>query len=125
MPGAPAGSSYAAVGSFSGTVAAPSGTGALAYFVFPWRSGRIGGVTARIVTPGTGTANVVDVQINGVSIFAATADRPTGAVATAGAMTVGSPVVKGLKHEDLITVVGVTNGTGAANLVFSVGLEKA
>jgi hypothetical protein len=125
MPGTVSGSSYAAMGSFSGTIAAPSGTGVLAYYVFPFKSGRIGGFAASIATAGTTTANVVDVQINGVSIFANTADRPTAAIATAGRTTQGSPTNKGLKYEDLITIVGVTNGTGAANLTFSVALEKA
>jgi hypothetical protein len=125
MPGATAGSSYAAMVSFSGTMATPTGTGVFGYYVFPFKAGRIGGMAFRITTAGTTTANVVDVHLNGASIFGATADRPTGATGTAGAMTVAPPTTKGLKYEDVITVVGVTNGTGAANLVWSIALEKA
>jgi hypothetical protein len=125
MPGSPAGSSYAACGVFPIYMASPSGTGIFAAMVFPWQAGKIGGMEFNIATPGTGTANVVDVQVNGVSVFSATANRPTGAIATAGRLTQTQPNAKGLKYGDVITVVGVTNGSGAAGLSGGIALEKA
>ena len=125
MPGTPAGSSYAACGLIPVFVAAPSGTGIFAGAVFPWHSGKIGGMEFNIATAGTTTANQVNVLVNGVSIFAQTADRPTGQVGVSGRMTQASPIIKALKYGDVITVVGVTNGTSAANLTGAIALEKA
>ena len=125
MPGTPAGSSYAACGLLPVFQAAPSGTGIFASIVFPWNAGRIGGMEFNIVTPGTGTANVIDVRINGTSIWTNTADRPTGGVGIAGRLTQAAPNSKGLRYGDILTVHGVTNGAGAANLSGAIALERA
>lgn len=125
MPGFGAGSSYASCGVLPVYQASPSGTGIFAAMVFPFAAGRIAGVEFNVATAGTTTANVVDVQINGASIWSAAGNRPTGAIATAGRLVTAPANVRGLKFGDIITVVGVTNGSGAAGLSGAVALETA
>lgn len=131
MPGFKASSSYAAIGhlpAFSGATGAVVANQVLAEMVFPWHSGRIGGAEFYAVTAGTGGGNtVLDILLNGTSIFAAAGDKPTLlAVTAAAAFAMNPPSVRALKFGDRITVIALTvSTTGHARVSGSVALEKA
>lgn len=130
MPGFRGGSSYAAVGflnGFSGATGATTASQVLAEMVFPWDAGRIGGIDANAVTAGTGAGNtVLDVLINGTSIWSNTADRPTLAATSTGRFTMAAANSRGLRYGDRVTItVASVSTTGHARVAASVGLEKA
>lgn len=128
MPGFRGGSSYAAVGvlgGYSGTAVTASQN--LNEMAFPWSAGRIGGIAVKAATAGTGGAStVVDVLLNGTSIWTTGTDRPTLAATQTGAFTMAPPNVRGLKYEDTLTIqVATISSTGHARVAVTVGLEKA
>jgi hypothetical protein len=127
MPGTPAGSSYAAVTALPVWVVGVLATSTTyAAMVFPWSAGRIGGMEFNLGTLGTGTGTVLDVFVNGASIWTTAADRPTIAVSTTGRFTQAPPNVKGLKYGDLIAIrTSATVGTSAAGLSGALALERA
>lgn len=130
MPGTPGGSSYAAVSmfpAFSGATGAVTAAQVLSETVFPWFSGRIGGMEFSAVTAGTGGGNtVLDVLLNGTSIWTNAADKPTLLATATGRFTQAAPNVKGLKYGDRLTVIALTvSTTGHARVSGAVALEKA
>lgn len=137
MPGASAGSSYAACGHLPVfNLAAVTAAQVLAETFFPWSSGKIAGVSFGAVTPGTGGGNtVLDILINGVSAYTTTANRPTllavtgstGAPASGGArFSAGQPDIRTLRYDDRITVIVQSiSSTGHARLSGSVAFERA
>lgn len=130
MPGFRGGSSYAAVSmlpGFSGATGAVTAGQVLAECSFPWHSGKIGGASAQAVTAGTGGGNtVLDILVNGVSIFGAAGDKPTLLATNTGVFTMAVPTSKALRYEDRISVIVLSvSTTGHARLSFTLGLEKA
>ena len=129
MPGASAGSSYAACGTLNVyNLAAVTAGLVLAETYFPWASGKIAGFEFGAVTAGTGAGNtVLDIQINGVSAYSTVANRPTLLAVTAnGRFSGGQPDVKSLRYGDRVTVVALTiSSTGHARVAGAVAFEKA
>jgi hypothetical protein len=129
MPGFKAGSSYAALAMVPAfKLAAVAAADVLGEIIFPWHSGRIAGAEFYAVTAGTGAGNtVLDILLNGTSIFAAAGDKPTLlAVTAAGAFAMNPPTVRALKFGDRITVICLSvSSTGHARVSGAVALEKA
>jgi hypothetical protein len=131
MPGTPGGSSYASLGvfsAFSGATGAVTAAQVLAEMTFPFAAGKIGGMEFFAVTAGTGGGNtVLDVLLNGTSIWTAAGDKPTLLAVTAnGRFTQASPNVKALRYGDRITIIALTvSSTGHARVSGAVALEKA
>lgn len=131
MPGYRGGSSYAAVtaiNGFSGATGATTAGQVLAEAIFPWDAGRIGGIDAAAQTAGTGAGNqVLDVLVNGTSIWNTAGDKPTLLGTGTGRYTMAPPNNKGLRYGDRITliVLSIAASTGQARVALTVGLEKA
>jgi len=89
--------------------------------------GRIGGIIANAVTAGTGGGNtVLDVLLNGTSIFTVTASRPTLLATSTGNFTSKVPNTRGVKPGDRITVICLSvSTTGHARVSGEVCLEDA
>ena len=88
--------------------------------------GRIGGIVANGATAGTGAGNtVLDVQINGVSIYTGvTANRPTLAATSTGLFSNGNPATRELKKGSVLTVVALSiSTTGHARISGEVCIE--
>lgn len=131
MPGFRGGSSYAAVTAFTGFSGATGATTAnqvLAEMIFPWDAGRIAGCDAAAQTAGTGAGNqVLDVLLNGTSIWTNAADRPTLLGTGTGRYTMAAANTRGLRYGDRITIVvaAIAASTGQARVACTVALEKA
>ena len=96
--------------------------------IFPWHSGKIAGAEFYAVTAGTGGGNtVLDILVNGTSVFGAAGDKPTLLAVTATAPFVMSPpTAKALRFGDRITVICLSvSSTGHARVSGAVALEKA
>ena len=99
----------------------------LVEFVAPF-SCRIGAVKAYAFTAATGAGNtVIDVQINGTSVYTTTANRPTLATASTGEFTNTNPDVRGVQAGDVVAiqVLSIPATTGHARVTASVALEIA
>lgn len=89
--------------------------------------GRIGGIQANAATAGTGVGNtVLDVLLNGTSIWTVSGDRPTLAAASTGAFASKPPATRlAIKPGDILALkVASISTTGHARLSLSVALEK-
>src|SRR6266581_4206595 len=74
--------------------------------------GRIGGVAFNAVTAGTGGGNtVLDVLLNGTSIYTVTASRPTLLATSTGLFTNKQANTRGLKPGDRLTVICLSVST--------------
>jgi hypothetical protein len=127
MPGYRGGSSYAAAGIINGYSAAAVTAGQnLSEARFPWTSGRIGGIEAGAGVAGTGAGTtVLDVLVNGVSIWNTAGDRPTLLATSTGTFAMNPPNAKGLRYGDLVQLqVASVSTTGHARQALTVGLEK-
>lgn len=89
---------------------------------------RITGIKAYAVTAGTGAANtVVDVLLNGTSLWANAANKPTLLATSTGefANTIADAGMRGVRPGDRITIqIAAISTTGQARLMASVGLES-
>jgi hypothetical protein len=89
--------------------------------------GRITGIKVYAVTAGTGGANtVVDVLVNGTSIWATAGNKPTLLATSTGefANAVGDPNKTGVRPGDRISIqVASISSTGHARLSATVALE--
>lgn len=91
--------------------------------VFP---GRIGAIKAYAATAGTGGGNgVIDVLLNGTSIWTTAGNRPTLAATSTGEFANTAPDTRGFQPGDRITISGTISSTGHARLSISVALELA
>ncbi len=92
---------YVVAGSKEAAVAAAD---VLARFVAPFNC-RLTAVKANAGGAGNGAGNtVLDIQVNGVSIYAAAAEKPTIATAATGEFT-NLNVPKGIHAGDVITII--------------------
>ena len=93
-----------------------------AVMLFP---GRITGCVVYAATAGTGAGNtVMDVQINGVSVFSAIANRPTLLATATGEFDNGKPDVGTFRKGDVISLKNISiSTTGQARVSMSVGCE--
>ena len=89
--------------------------------------GRISGIKFFAVTAGTGGGNTVgDVLLNGTTIWATAANRPTLAALSTGEFNnaVPDPGSRGIRPGDRITIqVNSVSTTGHARLMASVAIE--
>ncbi len=87
---------------------------------------RIGGVQATAAVAGTGAGStVLDLQINGTSIYVTTANRPTLLATSVGGFALMAPDVRTLKQNDILTLlVYSVSTTGHGKITFSVALER-
>lgn len=91
--------------------------------VFP---GRIGAVKAYAATAGTGAGNtVVDVLLNGTSIWTAAGNKPTLLATATGEFANTAPDTRSFQPGDRITISTTISTTGHARLSVSVALELA
>jgi len=72
-------------------------------FVFPFAA-TINGVVAAVGTAPTGAAVIVDVNLNGVTIFSTQANRPTIAAGETKTTSMPAPDVTGVAQFDVLTV---------------------
>jgi hypothetical protein len=88
---------------------------------------RISGIKFYAVTAGTGASNTVgDVLLNGTSIWANAANKPTLLATSTGEFTnsVPDPGSRGVRPGDRITIqIASVSTTGHARLMANVGLE--
>ncbi len=88
---------------------------------------RLGGIQADARTAGSGAGNtVLDVLVNGVSIWTTAGNRPTLATASTGAFTLSKPYAQVIKKGDrvAIQVVTVPATFGHALVCCSITLER-
>lgn len=87
----------------------------------------LGGVKVNAGTAGTGSGNtVVDVLLNGESVYRLTADRPTLAATSTGEFASVVPVLRRLGPGDVLAIRVISVSTsGHARLGASVALELA
>lgn len=92
--------------------------------VFP---GRIGAIKAYAVTAGTGGGNgVMDVLLNGVSIWTTAGNRPTLAATSTGEFANTAPDTRSFQPGDrLLLQAASISSTGHARVMLSVALELA
>jgi hypothetical protein len=122
--------SYASIGSligFSGATGAVTAGQVLTEMSYPLHSGRIAGLSVQAVTAGTGAGStVVDVLLNGVSIFGAAGDKPTLSAVATGVFAMSPPAVRALKYEDRISIIVLSvSTTGHARLSATLAFQKA
>lgn len=89
-------------------------------------NGRISGVVVYAGTAGTGAGNgTVDVQVNGVSIWADAANIPTLAATSTGEFTNAKPSTNlaTVRKGDVVKLVAGISDSGHARLMCSVGIE--
>jgi hypothetical protein len=89
--------------------------------------GRISGIKVLAVTAGTGGGNtVVDILLNGTSVWAAAGNKPTLAALSTGefANAVPDSGSRGIRPGDRLTIqVASISSTGHARLMASIGIE--
>jgi len=89
---------------------------------------QLGGIQADARTVGVGTGNtVLDVLVNGSSIWTTAANRPTLAVASTGPFTLSPPYATPIKRGDRVAlqVASIPTTTGHALVSFVISLEFA
>jgi hypothetical protein len=87
---------------------------------------RIGGIQARAAVVGTGAGStVLDVLINGTSIWTTAASRPTLLAASTGSFALLAPKATTLKRGDVLSlIVASISSTGHARLALTVAIER-
>jgi len=87
---------------------------------------RLAGVQVYAATAGTGVGNtVVDVLVNGTSIYAAAGDKPTLAAIDTGAFPSNPPRQTTVSRGDRVSIqVASISSTGHARLMAAVGLHR-
>lgn len=102
--------------------AALSGAVLFTRWVAPF-SGRILAVKANAGAAGSGGVNsVLDVQINGVSAYTTTANRPTLVATSAGEFQNTNPDVRAFRAGDVISLHLLSATTGQTNTCFDVAV---
>lgn len=87
---------------------------------------RVGGIQARAATAGTGAGStVLDVLINGTSIWTVAASRPTLLAASTGSFASLRAPSNSLKRGDVLSLqVASISSTGHARLALTLALER-
>lgn len=106
-------------------LAAVTGTQYLTEWVAPFTC-RLGGVRAYATTAGTGAGNtVLDVLVNGTSVWTTAGNRPTLAATSTGEFANTSPDGRAIQKGDRVALqVASISSTGHARLALSVALER-
>ncbi len=88
---------------------------------------RIGGIQANGATAGTGGGStVLDITINGTSVWVTTANRPTLLAVSTGNFALLAPDSRTIKRGDQVVMLVLTiSTTGHALLNFSLTLERS
>lgn len=85
--------------------------------------GQIRTVVARAAAGGSGTAAIIDLQINGVSAYTDPAHRPQLAAGVSGTFTSFQPNHSAIQPGDLVSLVAVSSGN-KSQIVATAALEE-
>jgi hypothetical protein len=108
-------------GFLSGSAVTPSNGVVLASMVAPYPA-QVRTVVAVAVSSG-GSATILDLRKNGVSMYHGGAPRPTVGAGVSGKFSVAPPSDRGVQDGDLLSLIVLTAG-GHGNVVATAALEK-